>query len=718
MNDKKVQELRSKIAATFGKDHVKTIECIIELASLFSEYRKFNEAFAEFKSAKEYSANLENDDPKKAEFIYAIDCGLLDSLTEVDKDLVPEALNEFKQKYPVTPEGGLDLIKRQNVSHLIGHCYYEIKKYDEARPYLALSVNTLEQLFDQLNPSDKNFNKKEKDYKIRKAQILYTFTQMALVDEKYNEAKELAETGLDCLRNQKRDGLYYFFLSVKRICIQSPEERLQNSLEMFPIWKNNKNHKLKEEELNVFYFLFYDYLAQKDFENAEQQLWKAFNEKEEMKKEDEENSVVKDLIEWYRLRQRMESIDQINDDDLKNNFEHYKKFERIAFGLFNLKAFEMAFQFYEKLLQATPPECLNKKMAILALLIKCSANFAKYQGHYLKCFTYSDQLYFITKSLMTSDCIEIALCRAISLTKLDSCSFEEKKNALNEVKDKLENDRQFVKFYKTYIQLLKSNQNGTEDVNTMMEQLQIHQARIQTSPAESETIKSTTDSTDEYDEILVEKIFSNIQQKWKKFEKVELLKKKINDKDCYGFTPLHKAVEKKNFEEIHFLIDECGYKSIIDKQEASGKTPLFMAVMEEKYEIVSFLIKSGASSDISTTDKRSKVPSNRTPLMEAVSLGSSALIRLLISNGANPLLKDAEDKKASSYFEDEEFEKTFAVAEFDDLKEAMELLKNAETEREIRDEENDQQDDDVDESNIRKRLNEGTLNVSKRTRRM
>uniref|UniRef100_A0A914Z8V0 Ankyrin repeat protein n=1 Tax=Panagrolaimus superbus TaxID=310955 RepID=A0A914Z8V0_9BILA len=142
-----------------------------------------------------------------------------------------------------------------------------------------------------------------------------------------------------------------------------------------------------------------------------------------------------------------------------------------------------------------------------------------------------------------------------------------------------------------------------------------------------------------------------------------------------------------------------------------------MAVMEEKYEIVSFLIKSGASLDISTTDKLSKVPSKRTPLMEAVSLGSSALIRLLISNGANPFLKDAEYKKASFYFDEEEFEKNFAVAEFDDLKEAMELLKNAETEREVREGENDQQDDDVEESNLRKRLNEGTLNVSKRTRR-
>uniref|UniRef100_A0AC34GQF8 Uncharacterized protein n=1 Tax=Panagrolaimus sp. ES5 TaxID=591445 RepID=A0AC34GQF8_9BILA len=620
----------------------------------------FKEALAEFYVAKEYSTKLQNEDPKKAQFVYEIDFGIVNMLTEVDKTRLPEALHEFMEKYPVMTEE-MDMIKRQNVGILFGHCLFKLKKYDEARGYLTLSSNLLEQLISQLQPSAKTFKKKQHDYEVRKSQICYTVTKIALAEKKFNEAKEACEKALQCKGVEKDVEVYFYFLKVKRMFLP-PKERLEVSLKMHSLWTKNRKRKLKKKGLKTLYYLFQDYLAREDYENAEHQLWLAHKEKEAAKKDGEENCVLEDLNEWYRLRKRLEAVAQLNVEDLKNNFDLHQKYERAAFGLFKLKAFEVGYQYYEKLLQiikaifsrATSDDDMKKKKSILELLIKCLNGFAKSQDDYSKCFQHFDQLYDISKSLMTPDLNEILLDRVFALTKLDICSFEEKKNALIE-----------VKYYTTFITLIKDNQDAEigEDIQEMNEQLQLYQSRIQDSATEfGDNIVSTSTCTDEFDEILDAEIFKALQEKWNKYE---------------------------------------------------------------------------------------KDPSGRTPLMEAASLRNAALIRLLLINDANPLLKDAIGKMASWYLQDKiklcnaalknrgvpkinvkekkEIAKYITKAEFDDLKEAMKLLKNAEEEREKRDKENDQKEDvkyiikaendeDVKGSNPRKRLSDEVSNISKRTK--
>uniref|UniRef100_A0AC35FK75 Uncharacterized protein n=1 Tax=Panagrolaimus sp. PS1159 TaxID=55785 RepID=A0AC35FK75_9BILA len=82
----------------------------------------YEAALNEYCKAINYANNLQDDNPKKLQLIYEADFGYLEILCEVDKSRILEVLNVFMLKYPIHDQQ-LDLIKKQNSSHLIAHCY-------------------------------------------------------------------------------------------------------------------------------------------------------------------------------------------------------------------------------------------------------------------------------------------------------------------------------------------------------------------------------------------------------------------------------------------------------------------------------------------------------------------------------------------------------------------------------------------------------------------
>uniref|UniRef100_A0A914QGV6 Ankyrin repeat protein n=1 Tax=Panagrolaimus davidi TaxID=227884 RepID=A0A914QGV6_9BILA len=437
---------------------------------------------------------------------------------------------------------------------------------------------------------------------------------------------------------------YYFLLNVRRTYVPL-NERLEISLKLLSTWKKNKKELKSDDGLNAFLCVFHDFVQEKNYEEAEKYLWLAYKEKEINKKYGE-NAVVKNLVEFFKLRKRIEDVEEMGEEDIENDADICQKYQRIGNGLFNLKCYEVSFGYYLKALQNIIAENLYERKRILKLLVQCLERFAKSEEDYSTLFKYCDEIYEISQSLNSSDKIEIKLNRAISLTKLDICSFEDKQKTLLDIKNELNEDKLMVKYYTAFINMLKLSNGHEIEIVQMEEELKLCQSRV-VDVTEPNVARDA--SVDQYDELKIHEILSALEEKFATKEKIETMKKKMFKKDSYGFTELHKAVKSRKLDEIQFMIEHCGFKDIIDEADAGGKTPLFHAVMNGENKIAEYLIKCGASVDICTTDKGSKDPPGRTALMEAASLGNAALVRLLLDNGANPLLKDANEKMASFY---------------------------------------------------------------------
>lgn len=141
-----------------------------------------------------------------------------------------------------------------------------------------------------------------------------------------------------------------------------------------------------------------------------------------------------------------------------------------------------------------------------------------------------------------------------------------------------------------------------------------------------------------------------------------LLKHKanVNSEIEAGFTPLMAACKRGNIAIVKLLLERNAH---INAGDDAGVTPLSCAVASKNIKLVKLLIKEGADIDqdnlnasslVSTAihrrdfkmakfliNKGANVNDNRwnTPLMEAIKSNNVAIVKLLLSKGADPLLK-------------------------------------------------------------------------------
>ena len=108
----------------------------------------------------------------------------------------------------------------------------------------------------------------------------------------------------------------------------------------------------------------------------------------------------------------------------------------------------------------------------------------------------------------------------------------------------------------------------------------------------------------------------------------------VNARDWAGMTPLHRAAEKGGQETIGLLI---AGGAEVNALGLSGGTPLFRAVENDNLEAAKTLIQNKALVNLA-------VRMCRTPIYQAAIEGKTAIVRLLMDNGADPNEKENEKK--------------------------------------------------------------------------
>ena len=95
-------------------------------------------------------------------------------------------------------------------------------------------------------------------------------------------------------------------------------------------------------------------------------------------------------------------------------------------------------------------------------------------------------------------------------------------------------------------------------------------------------------------------------------------------KTKYGCTALHIAVRKGNIVIVQFLLRNK--KVIVNAQDACGYTPLHDACSRKNYQVCLLLLKYGAAIDIQTVE-------NVTPIHIAATYGDVRILELLLDKG-------------------------------------------------------------------------------------
>ena len=114
----------------------------------------------------------------------------------------------------------------------------------------------------------------------------------------------------------------------------------------------------------------------------------------------------------------------------------------------------------------------------------------------------------------------------------------------------------------------------------------------------------------------------------------------VNTKDLSnGQTALHIVVARRDETWTRFLLQRGANPNIADK---TGATPVSVAASLGFVEGVEALVKAGGRIDVTNA-------SGETPLIAAVHRRDSALIRLLMKNGANPDRSDNSGRSARDY---------------------------------------------------------------------
>lgn len=102
-----------------------------------------------------------------------------------------------------------------------------------------------------------------------------------------------------------------------------------------------------------------------------------------------------------------------------------------------------------------------------------------------------------------------------------------------------------------------------------------------------------------------------------------------------GYTCLLSAIESEADKSVAIVQTLIDAGADIHFPGTNGWTPLHMAAARGRVEIAAALIKAGA-----VVDCRKEIDAEETPLMEAAEAGHPEAVRLLLSHGADPSLRD------------------------------------------------------------------------------
>ena len=117
----------------------------------------------------------------------------------------------------------------------------------------------------------------------------------------------------------------------------------------------------------------------------------------------------------------------------------------------------------------------------------------------------------------------------------------------------------------------------------------------------------------------------------------------INGQVAYGDVPLIKAVEHGNRDIIEFLLEQG---ADVNMPNAFGISPFIGFCAAEDVELVQLALKHGGKTNESyiQNTKPNQGKRNYTALQAAVAYGKTDVVKVLLANGGDPMMPDANGK--------------------------------------------------------------------------
>ncbi len=117
----------------------------------------------------------------------------------------------------------------------------------------------------------------------------------------------------------------------------------------------------------------------------------------------------------------------------------------------------------------------------------------------------------------------------------------------------------------------------------------------------------------------------------------------INEGDRHGDTPLHHASANNKLSMITFLLQNHASAA---QSNNEGCTPLYEAAAAGNTEVAKLLLDRSDAKETINQKNGKKEGGFYTPLHVAIMRGHPATVELLLSYGANPMIKTADGKNA------------------------------------------------------------------------
>uniref|UniRef100_A0A915LDF6 ANK_REP_REGION domain-containing protein n=1 Tax=Meloidogyne javanica TaxID=6303 RepID=A0A915LDF6_MELJA len=392
--------------------------------------------------------------------------------------------------------------------------------------------------------------------------------------------------------------------------------------------------------------------------SAKRLLWRCFEDFEKQPDSisaDLASDLKNALIFSYKTEQREKKANNLDSkDNSKRRRAQMVLFEKIGDEASKLEFNEIALRYYNKMMKCCD-SADDQRKAWISL-----AETAKDCGLWERCVYFYEQARKWEKELGYDDekLLETDISIALAFIKVEQISLEER---LEKIKK-------------------SNNLYSTEKIAKMRrERLSLENSLAEDDEGrkENELIEdSTSNFTDEFDEMNEEQIIFEIRAEMKTIDYEEKIIKARRNMNKHGESSLHEVARSDDYQLLKKLIGE-GYD--VNQLDHGGWTPLSEAVAASNMANVRLLLMSGANPNTRSTEflvdsEQNKITSSGlTPLMEACSFGNVSIAKMLLQFKARASSKDDDDWTALEYlreclknerFNDSDKEKLHRLAEF------------------------------------------------------
>ncbi|CAD5231702.1 unnamed protein product [Bursaphelenchus xylophilus] len=352
-----------------------------------------------------------------------------------------------------------------------------------------------------------------------------------------------------------------------------------------------------------------------------------------LRKNSKVSSVCKEYLCFiWKYDKRIAALSKNLDDTSK-----YKICERIADSAVNIKLFELALRFYERMLgYSTNIRYKEKALVSIAETLIDLGDFRKASEYYEKCLELIRKYFGKDKTKLTETEISLAVTRSKDVSLPVDVRFKSLKKCFDL---DLNSDMENV-VLEAIVMLLNVNrqQYKNQEIDKWTNAWKEKRERLENGqdPQNEEVEDGEEDEEDEevFGDVTEKDMMYDLEEKYIKYEQRNTLEKKKNSRNTKGETLLHEAARDGDLDKVKQLL-QCGYD--VNAKDYGGWTPLSEAVNHGHLDVSRVLLQNGAEVDCQSgqallnDDGTACDSAGDTPLMEACANGHIDVAKLLIT---------------------------------------------------------------------------------------